>query len=160
MKKAFTLIELIIVIVIVSILASIAAPIMMGTQNKAIKAEAYAALGAIRSAERLYFIEYGEYASVDDFSDPNNALGRLISPGDLNGQYFSEECYSISSVSPLRIGCYPSLSDPAKSPGAPIVRTWTGIYVIIMDENGNIWEYPARDPYSPEPRLPHPSSVN
>ncbi|MDD5135895.1 MAG: prepilin-type N-terminal cleavage/methylation domain-containing protein [Candidatus Omnitrophica bacterium] len=143
-RKAFTLIELIIVIVIVSILASIAAPIMMGTQNKAIKAEAYAALGTIRSAERLYYLENREYANVDDFSDPASVIKSFIAPGDLNGQYFSEECYAISSVSPLHVSCYPGLSDPAKAPKASIVRGWTEIYMIVMDEDGHIWEEGSR----------------
>ena len=93
-KKGFTLIELIIVVIIIGILASIAAPMMQGMTERAKKTEALTALGTIRSAERLYRMEYNSYVTVTDFS-VNNPLSKCIAPGALNGRYYSEKCYHV-----------------------------------------------------------------
>lgn len=63
-KNSFTLTELIIVIVIISVLASIAIPTIGLVKKKAIATEAIAAPGTIRTAEKLYYLEYGEHCGV------------------------------------------------------------------------------------------------
>jgi len=63
-KKSFTLIELIVVIKIVGVLAAVSVPIMQSIMRKAITTEALAAMGAIRTAERLYYVEHGRYQVV------------------------------------------------------------------------------------------------
>ena len=60
-RRGFTLIELIIVIIIIGVLASIAAPMMQAITLKAKNSEAIAALGAIRTAVKEYRVEYGAY---------------------------------------------------------------------------------------------------
>lgn len=66
-SRGFSLIELMIVVVIIGILASIAMPQMNQWMAKAKRSEAKTNLSAIYSAEKTFFVEYGTY-----FADFNN----------------------------------------------------------------------------------------
>lgn len=68
-KKGFTLLELIIVIIVIGILASIALPRFMRVTEKARTAEAKTALSAIRSAQIRYKAQYGTYAGDINATD-------------------------------------------------------------------------------------------
>ena len=84
-KKAFTLIELIIVVVIIGILALVAIPRYFANVGKATKSQVYANLDAVRQAELAYYATYGIYTTafpitvnldgetVVNISDPSNA---------------------------------------------------------------------------------------
>jgi type IV pilus assembly protein PilA len=63
-KKGFTLIELMIVVAIIGILAAIAIPNFMNYQCKARQSEAKSNLGAIRTAQEVYFAEKNNYAAT------------------------------------------------------------------------------------------------
>ena len=92
-KKGFTLIELIVVIVIIGILAAIAAPIMSANTKKARQTEAFAALGAIRTAERLYISETsGTVYAAMGAAGLENYLKRT----DLNGRYYNGTDYVVT----------------------------------------------------------------
>jgi len=56
-KKGFTLLELMIVVIIVAVLASLAMPRFIDARNRAITAEAYNMLGAIRSSQMRYYLQ-------------------------------------------------------------------------------------------------------
>lgn len=76
MKKAFTMIELIIVIVILGILASVAIPKFVNLKDDAEKAAIEGLVGAIRSAKNVFFSKMllcGEkqYKLSDLENDPN-----------------------------------------------------------------------------------------
>jgi type IV pilus assembly protein PilA len=60
-RKAFTLIELMVVVAIIAILAAIAIPQYKNYQLKAKTSEAKMNIGAIRSAEEAYAAENGKY---------------------------------------------------------------------------------------------------
>ena len=93
-NRAFTLIELIIVVIIIGILAAISGAMMDAMTKKAIRTEAYAALAAIREASREYRMEYGIYPTVVfNLSTQPNPLSEYLPPGSLDGAYFSANCY-------------------------------------------------------------------
>ena len=68
-KKAFTLVELLVVITIVGILAVVAIPTVGGMTARARSTEGVAMLGTFRNIQRSYFIEHGNYGSLMDLAD-------------------------------------------------------------------------------------------
>ena len=88
MKKAFTLLEVLIVVVIVGILASLAIPMFQGARSKAITAEVLPNINCIEQSIELYIIEYG-WPPVQLTTDLNEDPG-FLADYDLPGesQYF------------------------------------------------------------------------
>ncbi|PIQ87845.1 MAG: hypothetical protein COV73_01975 [Candidatus Omnitrophica bacterium CG11_big_fil_rev_8_21_14_0_20_43_6] len=64
MRRGFTLIELIIVIIIVGILATIGMTQYTKVVEKGRAAEARQILGSLRSAQNAYYLEYGLYTGT------------------------------------------------------------------------------------------------
>ena len=101
-NKGFTLVELMVVILIIGILASVAAPLMQVRIDKAKWSEACSAAGTIRSSIRSYASETSvataQGLTGNDLSDATTeaALGFLAT--DLEGTYFSPGDYVITSV--------------------------------------------------------------
>lgn len=94
--KAFTLIELMVVILIVGILASASIPLMRGRVDSAKWSEANATAGAIRSAVRVRYAEAGSAPTgLLSVTATQTALG--FSAGDLSGTYFVPGDYSIGA---------------------------------------------------------------
>jgi len=142
-KKGFTLIELIIVIVIIGILASIAVPMMAGVKAKAICAEAVTGMSTLRQVIRQYYVEYGGFPADWGWGDgvawPDvepyfEKIGFKVDC--LNGTYFDKWCYVIYAVTPGKnniVCCYPRGSKlwygPAVAPG------YLDAYNIVDDDN-------------------------
>jgi prepilin-type N-terminal cleavage/methylation domain-containing protein len=83
-KKAFTLIEVIVVIIIVGILAAAAIPIMRGRVDSAKWSEGKVIMGTIARALRAHVAEKGgNFTAVPTLAQ----LG--TTSGDLDGTYFS-----------------------------------------------------------------------
>ena len=100
-RKGFTLVELMVVILIVGILASVAIPLMQGRIDSAKWSEANAAAGTIRTACRAYFAENPTAAGALDGSglDANAVQAALgFNAADLTGTYFEPADYTITSV--------------------------------------------------------------
>ena len=70
-KSGFTLLELLIVVIIVSILAAVALPQFGKVMEKSRAAEGVAILGAIRTAQLFYYEEHGEYRQEGPWNSPN-----------------------------------------------------------------------------------------
>jgi len=103
-KKGFTLIELLVVIIIVGILVAVSIPILKGYQMRAMLTEGVAALGAIRTGQRLFFTEYDEYETPGWINEGVELAGMITreegedyGTSDLDGTYFAQESYFVSA---------------------------------------------------------------
>ncbi len=92
-NRAFTMVELMVVVLIVGILAAVAVPLMSGRVDGSKWSEGKAAMGTIASAVRAYAAEKGTFASPPTLAE----IG--ISAAELDGTYFSNACYALTSAS-------------------------------------------------------------
>ncbi len=96
--KGFTLVELMVVILIVSILAAVAIPILRGRIDAAKWSEGKAMMGTIATAIRAYHAEKGptgpEPTSIVGSGDTD--LG--FTAADLTGTYFTSSDFSMSDL--------------------------------------------------------------
>jgi prepilin-type N-terminal cleavage/methylation domain-containing protein len=69
MTKAFTMMELIIVVVILGVVATLAIPRMTGTTEQVIASEAFSLLETLHAAERRYELEKSAYTDDCDLLD-------------------------------------------------------------------------------------------
>lgn len=124
-QKAFTLIELMVVILIVGVLAAALIPLMKGKIDSSKWTEANAAAGMIRQAERTYFMETGNTVTgqLND-ADKLKALG--IGSGDLNGTYFTAQDYDITAVDSKGTPTVKVTGSQAKAPSGSKTLTVDG----------------------------------
>ena len=90
-RRGFTLLELIMVIVIIGILASLAAPTYFKTVERARIAEARKMLGMIRSAQLRYYAEQAKFTS---------SLNDLDMEVPVQGKFFTFSALAGASGSP------------------------------------------------------------
>ncbi len=91
MKKGFTLTEMLIVVIIIGVLATLALTQYGRHREGVLDKEASANLKLIQSAQRIYKMEFGFYAdcgntSTGEESDINDQL-RLLLPTDANRKW-------------------------------------------------------------------------
>jgi len=81
-KTGFTLTEILIVVVIVGVLATLALPMLVKTIEKAKVGEAVSNLNLIRTGQKIYRLEYPVYS-------PDIASLNIEDPSDVTGRYFN-----------------------------------------------------------------------
>ena len=133
-KGGFTMIELMMVVIIVAILAAVAVPLYRANVRRAYASEAVATLGAIRSAERTYYAEHGEYLSV-----AAGDLGNMPTDADpglgidcSQNRYWSADAFEVTASGNTFTAT--ATGDDSTAPEASKVA---GI-VITMDQTGAI----------------------
>lgn len=97
-KKAFTLIELMVVILIVGLLAAILVPMMTSRIEAARWSEGKAGAGTIATALRAYIAEQGEDGATADELSGITDPAQFMTEAELHGKYFLASDYSISGV--------------------------------------------------------------
>ena len=89
-KKAITLLEILVVVVIIGILATLAVPNFNRMRERALDREAEANLRLIEAAEKIYLMEYIQYWACNDTTEVNNNL-RLNIPIGRNWNYSTDD---------------------------------------------------------------------
>ena len=123
-KKGFTLVELMVVILIVGILASVAIPILRGRIDAAKWSEGKAMMGSIATSIRSYAAEKGPAGTIP--TDLTDDLG--FADGDLTGNYFADAdfSFSVDALSPLEFSVTGTAGTQSEAPASPGSMTLTG----------------------------------
>lgn len=135
-QRGFTLIELMITIMIVGLLATVGTPMLTDSLERAKSSEARAALGSVRRAMRIHYVEHGTYRDPQFTSGRKVTFGEILALSDLDleGRYFSSECYTFERVKrrTFRIKCDGSAST------APAAAEVAGV-TLFINQRGDIW---------------------
>ena len=135
-KIGFTLTELLIVVIILGIVATLALPMLVKTMEKAKLGEVASNLNLIRTGQKIYFLEYGTFApdlSWLNIEDPNNESGR----------YFD---YSITSPEKVPPDASDFTAKAQRKNGAPSPYS---TYYYEISKDGTIASQPAGNPFKP-----------
>ena len=129
--KAFTLIELMVVILIVGILAAASVPLMRGRVDSAKWSEANATAGTIRAAVRVAFAEKGTAPTGKlDVAATQTALG--FTANDLKGTYFVAGDYSIGEIDGDGNAAITVMASQTNAPTAGTSKT--------LSQDGKTWQ--------------------
>jgi len=100
-KKGFTLIELMVVVLIVAVLASVLVPMLTARLESAKWSEGKAGAGTLATAIRAMYAEEGESFEY------SNVVTDYLKDSDLAGRWFSWKNYSIPVCQASIDPCYP-----------------------------------------------------
>lgn len=104
--KAFTLVELLVVIGIIAVLAAIAFPVFGKMQNRGRTVQAVSDMRSIKTAIASYYTDYGKYPATD--GQIGNAQPHGDTPGDDSlfgdpgGYYSSADLFNVLRAQPSR----------------------------------------------------------
>lgn len=79
MRKAMTLVEIMVVVVIIGVIAMVALVRLSGPREQVIEKEARATLRLIAAAQKIYRMEYQTYIGAVDTTEVNQMLRMRIS---------------------------------------------------------------------------------
>lgn len=135
-KRGFTLVELMVVILIVGILATVAIPLMQGRVDSAKWSEGKASAGTIATALRAYAAEMGsngDYANLTLYD-----LG--FTDSDLHGTYFDISNYALTAVA------YAAGTDPVLTFTITVTNnnlTPSVMTLSVGDDGAAVWDIPV-----------------
>jgi len=108
-KKAFTLIELLIVIAVIGVLIAIILPNLIGMRERARDSKRKNDLAQLKTALRMYFNDYNSYpqSSIDEkicCSDPSTCDQCIGSTFDVAGQTYTKDLSDNYTYTPRDAG--------------------------------------------------------
>ena len=134
MKKAFTLLELLIVLLIAGILATIAVVKYDDVRRRIVIAEAYSFLGSVKSVQEIYYSEYETYSKDIARGSPPEYVLDVEFPPQVE-RYFE---YGVE------LGDYANLGDPGSQPTTSDKYTaaaWHDVVLIDFPERPHIHDH-------------------
>ena len=132
-KAAFTLIELIIVVIIVGIIAVSAVPIYRLNLRRTYSAEGFATLGAIRRAQHLYKAEHGRYVEVT--GAPGETIYDILELDTADNRFWNNPAFRVEVPDPARPGDTFLATATGANSTAPGAAHVDGI-ILTMNEKG------------------------
>ena len=138
-KSGFTMVELMVVVIIVAILAAAAIPFYTANIKKAIRTEAVATLGAIRSAERIYRSEYDGYSN----NLTSAQIASVLGVDATDAHYFDINSYTVTGNGSTTFTGTCTSKSTNTAPGAPkVLKHWAnGTVVVTITQDGIISEF-------------------
>jgi len=136
-KSGFTMIELMVVVIIVAILAAAAIPLYTANVKRAIRTEADATLGAIRSAEKIYKAEFGTYTGADN-SAGATGVNAILGVDVTAAHYFDSLAYSVdgASLTAFTAKCTVDNATTAAPGSTTAKKYWGAGTIFTMNEFG------------------------
>ncbi len=122
MRRAFTLVELIVVVIIIGILLSVGIPQYRKALERSRGAEAFAGLAHIQQGEKVYFASYEHYLPTNNDYSTTPMSSENLTELDINlpqtGWYFN-----VSSTDTIRT--FTATAKRRSGPCSPVTITMT-----------------------------------